>query len=392
MRTRTGGSVVFWCLGVFAVAGCSDRSLPTSEMSASSVSAALGAVGTQADSTDMPMMERFSLTLTAKGAFRPGVPIVIHADIVGNLATDDAEVRVVLPEVEFETLNGWVQARGRPVHTKLKAREESRIALAAGERKQVSSTVSIPMAGYYRVVVSVSQKSREPVTFDGRWVKSVAFRELWLFISESGGQATTVFDASLTADSISLEPGMRRLLVGRGAKRSGGSGPNLAATARPSSARSSSAGLGGLRSASGTPTPRQLQYYNPDVGAYQPVAAAVVYWQVVDPFNTVTDSYYGVTDANGMYPGPCVSLPGYEYARVNYALENGDIRVLNGNGSWIEDECDPALQGRTVASETAWMYSRANEFIPFSRGVLNAARPMVDAEPVNDNETFRLRV
>ena len=73
-----------------------------------------------------------------------------------------------------------------------------------------------------------------------------------------------------------------------------------------------------------------------------------------------------------------MTYPALEYATVSYSLENTDVIVINGTGSWYESDCDPNLPSHVIDSERSWLFRRFSEFIPFSRGLLNVSRPRID--------------
>ena len=70
--------------------------------------------------------------------------------------------------------------------------------------------------------------------------------------------------------------------------------------------------------------------------------------------------------------------PNLEYGSVTYYLENADVRIVGGATSYTVSDCDQNAGAVYVDAYNGWVFSRFNEFIPFSRGVLNAARGLVE--------------
>lgn len=122
---------------------------------------------------------------------------------------------------------------------------------------------------------------------------------------------------------------------------------------------------------------RYLIYFNYDIGAYAPVVGATVQWYIYDYYNNVVASYYGVTGADGGYPGPCVNYPNWYYANTMYWLENADVRVVSGGSSLIVSDCDTSTPSDYASTPHAWLFARYNEFIPFSRNLLNVSRALI---------------
>jgi len=248
--------------------------------------------------------------------------------------------------------------------------------MAAGEQAQFAQTITVQKPGYYRVVVGAVQRSAEPGVVDGQWVRNADYRELWLLIDERGGRLVDTFNPALLPDSVARQPGVYRLLRGSRARQASSASTPTAprepsAALQPSSASSP-------QSASSSPNPRRIAYYNYDIGDYQGIPGVTVTWEVVDAWNNVTQSYYGVTDAEGHYAGPCILYPGLEFAPITYYLENDDVRIIDGNGSVIVESCESTVQSDYAETNRAWMFARYNEFIPFSRALLNVSRGRMD--------------
>lgn len=334
--------------------------------------------------SEAPVVQRFSISAVVSGSLRPGAPAAVSASIVANVPTQSADVSIVFPELDG-TQAITRRAQAKRVGTALPSAYYAAHTFPSAQPSQINLSFSIGRAGYYRAVVSVVQRSNEASVKDGRWVTTAATTEVWFTIDETGGRVTGLFDAGTIPDSADFEPGERSYLVGLAAKRAMELRASRAADSELARAGARVLGRAKLNAPSGIShrvsrerTARQLVYHNPDANQLQPVAGAIVYWYISDTFGNTTDSYYGETDSNGAYPGPCVPYPALEYASVSYALENGDVRVVGGSGSWIEGNCDLGMLSNEIESERAWLFSRNRQFIPFSRGLLNAARPLIE--------------
>lgn len=245
---------------------------------------------------DLQSVPRFSSALTAHGSFKPGEPIEIIATGNANLSTRDVEFRVVLPEVAAASEAGWETPFSVPLGKSIRPHLDRRLAMPKGGAIQERVTVTIPRAGYYRVVVSVMQKSDEPMFQAGMPIQNVAHVEGWLWIAPTGGRYTTEFDASLFPDSVIHMPGPLRAPSRR-------------------SAKSPNDGLGiSANAISATEITVRASYYNIVAAIYEPVGRAGFEAKVCTPDVTEVQcndaQYYsvgsGATDDSGTFTFTCV--------------------------------------------------------------------------------------
>jgi hypothetical protein len=146
---------------------------------------------------DMVFDPRFELELDVDGALKPGNPIHLTVRGSARYATQDAEVRLVLPEVAAAERSSW-DVVDIPVGEATTPHLRTRKAFEAGETFRERATVTIPEPGYYYVVATVIQHSDDPrVNADGGLIGSGAGRELWLWVDEHGGRVTERFDPTL---------------------------------------------------------------------------------------------------------------------------------------------------------------------------------------------------
>lgn len=146
---------------------------------------------------DFAISPRFELDLDVGGALKPGHPIHFTVRGIANFATQDAEVRLILPEVASAERSSWELVEV-PVGERVPAHFSMRKGFAAGERFREQATVTIPEPGYYFVLANVIQRSDDPRTSDaGPMIGTGASREMWLWIDEHGGRVTERFDPTL---------------------------------------------------------------------------------------------------------------------------------------------------------------------------------------------------
>ena len=160
---------------------------------------------------DLVAIQRFSIELSVTGKFIPGQSVTVRGSVVANLSTADAEVRVVFPELEGFRAAG--PSTHLPLNTSLSYAVLDHVALARAERHAFSTSVVVPSAGYYRVVVTVRKRSDEPAWVNGEWTQDVAYREAWFWIDEQGGRLTGEFMRSALPDTVAPFPGPRQMKV-----------------------------------------------------------------------------------------------------------------------------------------------------------------------------------
>lgn len=254
---------------MIVLAACAEPTSPRFEIPAAQA----------AKSTDAPLfigepepVERFSVTLEARGLLTPGSPTTLIAKVEALRETDQVDVSIVLPEVEEARRNGWQVAR-RLSGTKLPPVLAQRRAMAEGNRSEYSAILTIPAEGYFRAVVSVRASNRLEFAY-GRPVLDAAFREIWLRIDKNGGHVDSVFSPANFPDSLLPVPGVARPKWGK-VSRADSLHNQFAGTKLSSEARSGSITLFGgniARAINGEPGIRTLWYYNYDNEQYEPVA------------------------------------------------------------------------------------------------------------------------
>lgn len=151
---------------------------------------------------------RFSLNVDVQGSLKPGQPIHLKLRGTANFATEDADIRLSLPEVSAAERSSW-QAIAVPVGEETPPHLRLRRGFTAGETFQARTTLTIPEPGYYYVATSAEQLSDDLMTDLPYMVSDVSQSGLWLWIDEHGGKVTEQFDSTLFALDDRKERGPR---------------------------------------------------------------------------------------------------------------------------------------------------------------------------------------
>jgi hypothetical protein len=135
--------------------------------------------------------------MDVEGALKPGRPIHLTVRGSAHFATQDAEVRLTLPEVAAAERSSWELVEV-PVGEDVPPHFRVRKPFTEGESFRERATVTIPEPGYYYVLATVIQHSEDArVDAHGQIIGSGASRELWLWVDEHGGRVTDRFDPTL---------------------------------------------------------------------------------------------------------------------------------------------------------------------------------------------------
>ncbi|MBB4634347.1 hypothetical protein [Longimicrobium terrae] len=146
---------------------------------------------------DLVVPPRFDLDLDVAGSLKPGHPIHLSVRGSAHYATEDVQVRLILPEVAAAKRSNWEVVKV-PVGEELQPEMSIRKSFQNGERFHGKVTVTIPEPGYYHLIATIIQRSEERTVDDrGHVVGSGAGRDVWLWIDEHGGRMTDQFDPSL---------------------------------------------------------------------------------------------------------------------------------------------------------------------------------------------------
>jgi hypothetical protein len=150
--------------------GCSREAPTTPELVDSDpVAPALSVGQVQESSGDLPVTERFQVSVRAQGDIRVGSPLALTLDVAALHTTEAVEIALQVPELEQLTATGSFRGilEGRRDNPSFVWRGK----LAAGQRISRTVQLQFPRAGYYTVVGTARKISTE---MDTSWVSSGA--------------------------------------------------------------------------------------------------------------------------------------------------------------------------------------------------------------------------
>ncbi|MFL5539452.1 MAG: hypothetical protein ACJ8J0_10695, partial [Longimicrobiaceae bacterium] len=129
--------------------------------------------------SDIEFRDRFDIALDVHGSLKPGHPIQLTVTGRANYATDDAEIRLTLPEHAAAKRSGW-EVVELPLNQQPTSEFLLRQGFSAGETFRGQTSVVFPEPGYYYVVATAQQLSDDH-DFDGDVVVGTgAARGFWL--------------------------------------------------------------------------------------------------------------------------------------------------------------------------------------------------------------------
>lgn len=361
------------------ISGCWDE--PTVTASSLPVESELtSSRGSTTGRTHVRVLNRFELELTASGTLRPGEPIEISVGARALLPTSSAELRIHVPEMELADLSGWGDAfrydSSGPVPPVLST---VRSQLARDQRMADRTQVTPLVAGYYRVVATLTPTEPAARVFAGLNVQNQAVAEIWLLVTETGGKVTQDYDEAVFPSGVANQPGPFRRSRALD-RRKPTSGEIDARVSHASSRQGASAMMGGDF------ITFHARYYNVDISAYDN-AESVKF--VVDGCTIPEQQFIcesedweevdsGYADGSGLFYFPCTGDE-YEVYVSTYA-GIAAYHVWGGTNSvWgeVEEDCGetvdivvPSINARVYAN-LALTRSGASAFFGASRSFIN---------------------
>jgi hypothetical protein len=149
---------------VTLLSACADSALtPTSSLS-DKPSLDVRSSSAENRDDDVPVVDRFTIAVSAVGDLRPGSPVRINATVTAAIATGAADIRITLPELEIAETTGWQRNARIPTKSPIRARRQERYRFLPGETARIGETVTFREPGYYRVVVTAIPASKEAST------------------------------------------------------------------------------------------------------------------------------------------------------------------------------------------------------------------------------------
>jgi len=219
-----------------------------------------------------------------------------------------------MPELEAAKLSGWDGRFRFPAKTLMPATVRWLGQLAGGTTIQQTFSLTVPVAGYYRIAALLTDSSSTPVLANGHFAQSTAYEEAWLYVDEGGGAITSTFEPGRLGPQNEASPGPRR-------SRSGIAQAPAQATASLVS--------GGVT--------YQFLYYDRDLAQYIPLNGAyysLTYHAGSYPLGYVTGSESGWTASAGYASFACRSNEWYDGGAQTYGtrVRTSPIEVYNMNG------------------------------------------------------------
>jgi hypothetical protein len=310
------------------------------------------------------LVERASLEIRIHGTLKPGKPINITAIARGQVATDNAHLRILLPEIEAARHSGWDAAYRVPVGAQIPAFRQWRGRIREGAEVTLRGSIVVPAPGFYRVIVALNAETEPTYTPDGRIIASVSSKEVWLLVDETAGQVHERFDPMLQPANSAKGPGPFRFAP------LGSSTPWVGTT-------------GYRQMAGNTVTFSQIQgrvtYTNSASGMSEPVDQARIEVRVRDWFTYGEVAYYiRTTDAQGFFSVPCFS--GQYFGEVQILGHGGDVLMspmLLGEGTLFSSHCSGTASLPVWADAEAHMYIQMRHTVTASRAFFGITRPVI---------------
>lgn len=133
---------------------------------------------------DAPL-ERFKVTVTLAGAYRPGVPVQAVVRTTASIASPRARIRVVVPELDVPFVESAPGGKAkRPA--KFATQSEWTSSLAAGATETRVVHLVFPRPGTYHVSAEAVHDAEGVTTANGRYVQHAASHMVEMVVSERG--------------------------------------------------------------------------------------------------------------------------------------------------------------------------------------------------------------
>lgn len=357
-------------VGVIAIlivlVGCDApvSSLSEPESSTGEIPAGIEAVvNADPDAYDtVPVVARFDLDVAVTGSLMPGEPVRVDATVHSRLATEDAQIQFVLPQLAAVESKGTA---GTPtidllVGQSLPASKNVRTSTAAQETREESTTLTFDEPGYYQLVVRAEAPTAEH-SADGQWIDNLESQEMWILIDEKGGAVTSDFEPSRLPEGVRAVPGPR-VLEGED-DRFRSIGPNGAPEAVPATPKSS--------------TSFRILYYDQTSNANKGLQGVYAVSETYDVLGRRIARYTGRTNSNGYVS---LSCPPSGYTTVKFETVDNDVNVYRGS-STVLSMSYPACGGSntlTVNSDQGHVFDRMRKAAQRSRSYFGSSRGRLD--------------
>lgn len=309
------------------------------------------------DRPDLFAVARYSLDLSVSGSLKPGGAPRIEYRVTAHQASPDTRIIIRFPEIEAAEANNWEP--GLPKPGPVAAAVNARARLATNEQTAGGVSVQVPVAGYYRVVLTAVDPTAPPTTSSGQHIQNTAHLERWLLIDENGGRVTPTFDRSALPDTVVGQPGPRAI---RKKSRAGGGAQE-----------------GVVSTMSSFTVSGNYMYYNYDTGAYVPISGVRVSLAIYDAYTNqllMESPQYATTGVDGYWEGEC---PSNDYDRHDFGfyLENGAV-TTNGGGytsvSVYSNDCGRTDVFVSPQSNYGHVFHTLNRIVGLSESMFQRSR------------------
>ena len=158
---------------------------------------------------------RVFFTFTATSGLSPEAPVTLLIEGVATEPVTSGEVVVTLPTKAAMDYAGPGNSLYFPIGRQLPVVGQWTLpAMSAGDRWRQSITIPAMEKGYYQVALMAD--TRGPQSDLGPFLLNNAYRQVWMFISDSGATLTSFFDASVFSEGTRPVAGpIRTQPVGR---------------------------------------------------------------------------------------------------------------------------------------------------------------------------------
>ena len=153
-----------------------------------------------------PFGPRLALEISTDGGLLPNAPVTLTISGEAREVIDGGEVVVRLPTKAAMDYAGEGQPLYYPLGDTVPVEASWQLpAMGVGDAWEGTVTVPGAVAGYY--MVAVDADTYGPASDLGPYLFDDSYTQAWMFVSDTGGQLTDVFEDSLFAEGVLPVPG-----------------------------------------------------------------------------------------------------------------------------------------------------------------------------------------
>lgn len=154
---------------------------------------------------DLKAISRFELTISIDEPLTAGVPVRVGYTATAHLGTARAVLEPQAPDVQLARRTNWQNASPAP-RQKVAPVEHLIVSAPANATLRQNAVLTFEKPGFYRLIATATAPDERPLTADG-YVNNFAYKEIWVLVTEKGGQVLPEFDRSVFGDSLQVAPG-----------------------------------------------------------------------------------------------------------------------------------------------------------------------------------------